>query len=367
MPQFKPTPADGAAALNGALKVATKFCVLPSTEVGYAVVLWAACTHVLPELPAAPRLAITSAVKRSGKTRLLDIVEGMVHQPLVTVNATPAAVFRSLGGEHPPTLVVDEADTIFGSKKVAENNEDLRALLNAGFQRGKPALRCVGPQQKPTFFPTFAMAALAGIGKLPDTISDRAINVRMKRRKHTETVAPFRERRDRPQLKTAQEALATWLADVDVRERLKVAEPTNIGLEDRSADVWEPLIAVADEAGGEWPLWARAAAKKLTDEAGDEIDDSDALRVLDDLRGVFKLIQSDWVATEALVQRLVSLDDAPWREAGLTGHRLGKLLGEVGIKSVRDTTGNKRGYKRSHFADAWERYPAPTEQPGGDQ
>ena len=159
--------------LDRALAQLLRFCILPTIEAAHAVVLWVACTHALPGLPAAPRLAITSAVKRSGKTRLLDIVEGLSHEPLPVMNATVAAVFRSLGVDHPPTLIFDEVDTIFGSKRVAENNEDLRGLLNAGFQRGKDALRCVGPQQTPTLFPTFAMAALAGIGGLPDTIIDR--------------------------------------------------------------------------------------------------------------------------------------------------------------------------------------------------
>ena len=68
---------------------------------------------------------------------------------------------------------MDEADTIFGPK--AGDNEDLRGLLNAGHQRNRPAWRISGPEHKPTPFPTFAMAALAGIGDLPDTIMDRAV------------------------------------------------------------------------------------------------------------------------------------------------------------------------------------------------
>ncbi|HEX2301808.1 MAG TPA: hypothetical protein VHH34_25440, partial [Pseudonocardiaceae bacterium] len=117
--------------------------MLPSLEAAHAVVLWCAATHVLPSLPAAPRLVITSPVKRAGKTRLLDVVEGISHEPLPTMNATVAAVFRSLDRDHPPTLIFDEVDTIFGSKRVAENNEELRGLINGGFQRGKSALRCV--------------------------------------------------------------------------------------------------------------------------------------------------------------------------------------------------------------------------------
>jgi hypothetical protein len=352
------TPTDGAAVLDRALALLLKYCQLPSDEAGHAIMLWAACTHALPALPAAPRLAITSAVKRSGKTRVLDIVEGLVHEPLVTMNATVAAVFRSLGVDHPPTLIVDEVDTIFGSKRVAENNEDLRGLINAGFQRGKDALRCVGPSQIPTLFPTFAMAALAGIGGLPDTIVDRSVTVRMKRRRPGETVSPFRERRDRPALEKVRGELCTWLAGPAVQAELADAEPVDLGLEDRAADVWEPLIMVADLAGGHWPDRARAAGKKLTDDnADDERDDSEGIRLLHDLRDVFGIIQGDFAPTDVLLQHLRAIDDAPWRDADLNGHRLGRELRVFGIRSSRDSAGAKRGYKRNAFTDAWERYP----------
>src|SRR5437763_16998189 len=113
------------------------------------------------------------------KSRLLDVIEATSHDPLMTVNASTAAVYRRIGDGTPPTLLIDEADALWGTKKTAEQNEDLRALVNAGHQRGRPALRCVGPQQTPTEFATFAMVALAGIGNFPDTITDRAVNVTM--------------------------------------------------------------------------------------------------------------------------------------------------------------------------------------------
>src|SRR5438445_67619 len=82
----------------------------------------------------------------------------------------------------PPTLLVDEADTIFGSPKMAEKNEEMRGLLNAGHQRDRYVLRVVGNDHTPRKFYTFAMAAIAGIGDLPDTIMDRSIVIRMRRR-----------------------------------------------------------------------------------------------------------------------------------------------------------------------------------------
>lgn len=348
---------DGAAVLDRALAVLRKYCVLPTAEADYAVVLWCAATHVLPALPAAPRLVVTSAVKRSGKTRVLDIVEGLVHDPLVTLNASTAAVFRSLDKEHPPTLIIDEVDTIFGTARMAEANEDLRGLINAGFQRGKSSLRCVGPQQVPTLFPTFAMCALAGIGGVPDTIRDRAVNIRMRRRKAGETVSPFRERRDRPALTEVRAAIRDWLSDPNLREKLLLAEP-EMELEDRAADVWEPLLMVADMAGGNWPAWARAASQRLTEDTDDDEDDSQSIRLLHDLHQLFSAtVKADFVPTEVLVQDLRGMEESPWRDADLNAHGVGALLKVFGIKSTRDSTGTKRGYKRGAFADAWARYP----------
>lgn len=349
------THVDAPALLDEALAQLRRYCVLPSDDAAHAVILWCAATHALPELPFAPRLSVRSGTKRSGKSRVLEIVTTLVHEPLKTVNATPAAIFRSLDADHPRTLVFDEVDTIFGSKKVAEQNEDLRGLLNAGFERGNPSIRCVGPNQVPTEFQSFAMAALAGIGSLPDTIEDRSIIIRMKRRKPSEQVTPYRLMRDRPDLLKLGARLAAWMSRVDVREALRKSEPAS-PLEDRAADVWEGLLMVADVAGGPWPERARRAAIHLTAESSsDEEEDSPAVRLLHDLRDVFALVHSDFAPTEVVLQYLRSVDQSPWGE--LTSHRLGRMLKEFGIKSVRNAKGDKRGYRRSQFTDAWERYP----------
>jgi hypothetical protein len=182
---------DGAHLLDELHTAVTRYVVLPTPEAADAVVLWIAASHAQPAWEHAPRLAAVSPEKRCGKSRLMDVVDATCHRPLITVNATVAAVFRSIGDD-PPTLLVDEADTIFGTKRQAEHNEDLRGLLNAGHQRNRPALRVVGvgTAQHVQKFNTFAMAMLASIGALPDTIMDRAIVVRMRRRALHEKVNP---------------------------------------------------------------------------------------------------------------------------------------------------------------------------------
>ena len=177
-----------------------------------AVALWIAATHAQAAWQHAPRLVIRAPVKRCGKSRLLDMVEGTCHNPLITVNASPAAVYRAIGTDTPPTLLVDEADATFGKAlKGDERTEHLRGILNAGFGRDRPYVRYDVAQRRNIPTPTFAMAVIAGIGDMPDTIEDRAVAFTMRRKAPGETVAPFRHRRDRCAVSSVAGQLARWL------------------------------------------------------------------------------------------------------------------------------------------------------------
>jgi hypothetical protein len=138
-------------------------------------------------------------------------------------------VYRAIGTDTPPTLLVDEAETIFGGKN-ADANEDLRGLLNAGHQRNRPAIRWDAGTCGLETIPTFAMAPLAGIGAMPDTIEDVAVVARMRRRPPGETVAPFRYRRDRLALTDIATGLAGWLgAHLAELERAEPIMPSKTG------------------------------------------------------------------------------------------------------------------------------------------
>jgi hypothetical protein len=357
--------ADGAALLAELHAALTRYVILPGPDATVAVALWIAATHAQAAWQHAPRLVIRAPEKRCGKSRLLDIIEATCHAPLMTVNASPAAVYRAIGTDIPPTLLVDEADTIFGGK-AAESNEDLRGLLNAGHQRNRPALRYDAATRSVEKIPTFGMAALAGIGAMPDTIEDRAVVIRMRRRAPGERIAPFRYRRDRPALTGIAAALAGWLGGaVPELERAEPAMP----LEDRAADTWEPLIAVADLAGAAWPGQARAAALALTASHAATARVSDRIRLLADLRAVYTALGDSEAATTADLLKALNADpEAPWSTAGpagLTGKRLGDMLAEYDIRSatIRFPVGQAKGYLRADFADTWARYLPP--DPGG--
>src|SRR3954466_4191024 len=223
---------EGAELLDQVRAALVRYVVLPSPEALDAATLWIAATHAQPYWAHAARLVIRAPEKRCGKSRLLDLVEALCWRPLITVNASPAAVYRSIGSGDPPTILLDEADTVFGPR-AGDANEELRGLLNAGHQRNRFALRYNAANNSVEQIATFAMAALAGIGQMPDTIEDRAVVVRMRRRAPGDSFAPFRHRRDAPALARLRNELHVWIRGHG--PELEAAAPA-MPLEDRAAD-----------------------------------------------------------------------------------------------------------------------------------
>ncbi|MFE1175011.1 DUF3631 domain-containing protein [Streptomyces sp. NPDC058773] len=363
-PTVIPDPApvsEGEQVLTELREQIRRYVVLPSEEALTAVTLWVAATHLQTAWQHAPRLAVVGPAKRCGKSRLLDVITEIVHDPLITVNASAAAVFRSIT-DTPPTLLVDEADTLFGSVKVAEKNEEMRGLLNAGHQRNRPTLRVSGPNHEVAKFPTFAMAALAGIGDLPDTIMDRSIVIRMRRRRPGEKVAEFRTFRDTPALHALRDRLAAWLAPLHA-EAMELTPVMPV--EDRAADTWQPLVCVADLAGGQWPDLARTACRVTAKHEAEHDQDSSSLgiRLLADIRRAFATEGNPpAIRTSRLLYILNQDDETPWPEhtaSGLTPRGLQILLKEYGISSAtRRFHGGvqAKGFTRLQFADSWARY-----------
>ncbi|MCL2090266.1 MAG: DUF3631 domain-containing protein [Micrococcales bacterium] len=354
------TPDDGAQLLDQVRAAVRRYVILPDEHAEVGVTLWVAATHAVPAWAHAARLVIRAPEKRCGKSRLLDLVEAMCHQPLITVNISSSALYRSVGmtASDPPTLLIDEADAIFGPK-AAESAEDLRGLLNAGHGRNRPAMRYDAGTRRVEKIDTFAMAALAGIGQMPDTIEDRAVVVRMRRRAPGERVAPYRVRRDGPPLDRLRARLHTWVRDS--LTHLGAAVPV-MPVEDRAADTWEPLVAVADLASGHWPDLARQAAVALTASRDAGAQQSTQTRLLTDCRTVWGAV--DALPTADLLDRLKADPEAPWATwagTGLTPHKLGAMLREFDITSrtLRFSTGQAKGYARADFTDAWARYCPP--------
>lgn len=353
-----PDKLDLAELLDSLTALVRRFVVADDAQTTI-LALWIARAHALDAADTTPYLAVTSAEKRSGKSRLLEVLAQLVPRPIEAANISEAALFRALGAGTTATLLFDEIDGTFGPK--ARDKEDLRSLVNAGYRRGAKAYRCVGEgaKQRVEPFEVFGPKALAGIGELPDTIADRSIRIRLHRRSRSEAVERGRYRTIAATAEPLRELLELWAEGAI--GGLRDAEPKLPDeLDDRAQDGGEPLLAIADLAGGEWPKRARAALIQLHAERPDEAD-SWGVQLLAGIRHA--LSDEDRISTAELLERLKADAEAPWagwnHGAGLTARGLGQLLRRYGIRSrnVRQPDGTvPKGYQRDQFADAFARY-----------
>lgn len=365
-----------AAALDEVRIYVGRYVVVGSAELD-AITLWVAHTWVFDAADATPYLHVTSPEKESGKTRLIEVLRLLVREPIVSANMSDAALFRVID-DRKPTVLIDEVDTIFGSR--AREREDLRGLLNAGYRRGAPVYRMGGPKMTELqSFQTFCPKLLAGLGSLPETLASRCITIAMRRKARSESAERFRERDARDNSGSLVERLGSLATHADSLRDARPKLPD--ALSDRAQDVWEPLLAIADLAGGVWPDRARCAAVALsTGEATG--DDSLGIQLLADIRevffapiweGIFPDPDRQRIATAGLIEALSADPERPWvdwqgRGRGpLSPRDLAKLLKPYGARprSIRLPSGETpKGYHRDDFEDAWARYLPERASPG---
>lgn len=352
LPEPWDAPVDGATLLSEMTATVLRYVVMEDGA-AEAVALWVLHAHTLEAFAISPRLGITSPEKRCGKTTCLDVVARLVPRPLTTANITPATIFRVID-RAAPTLLVDEADTFL------DRNAEMRGILNSGHRRSAAFVtRLVGDGYEPRMFSTWAATAIAMIGRLPDTLEDRAIPIRLRRRRHDERVAPFRADRT-PDLDRLARMAVRWATDN--MAALTDADPIiPSAITDRAADNWRPLLAIADAAGGEWPARARRVAEMMTFIAARN-DQSTKIALLADIRTVFLTNQVDRISSANMAAALATMEDRPWSEwkAGqpITQNSLSRMLADFGISptGIRIGTATPKGYRLDQFRDAFSRY-----------
>lgn len=350
--------AGGADLLGDVHAYLGRFIAYPSKEAHVAHTLWIAHAHLMDAWESTPRIAFLSPEPSSGKTRAIEITETLVPRPVEAVNVTPAYLFRKVGDpEGMPTILFDEIDTVFGPK--AKDNEEIRGLLNAGHRRGAVAGRCVvrGKIVETEEIPAYCALALAGLGNLPDTLITRCVVIRMRRRAPAERVQPYRRRIHAAEGHLLRDRLVVW--SEAVLEDVTDAWPTMPqGIEDRDADVWESLLAVADAAGGDWPGLARVAAVALVAQSR-EGTPSLGIHLLSDLKEIFEA--RDAMSTASILSALNAKEEAPWGDLKgkpLDSRRLAYFLRKYGVRSKDVRLGETvvKGYTRADLWDQWSRY-----------
>lgn len=352
--------ADGAALLDEVRQYLERFIAYPSGHCSAAHALWVAHAHAVTAFENTPRIAFLSPEPGSGKTRALEVTEVLVPRPVLSVNASSSYIFRKISDEAGlPTLLMDEVDAVFNKGK-ADGNEDLRGLLNSGYRKGATAGRAAirGKEVVTEDWPTYCPVALAGLNQLPDTLMTRSIVIPMKRRRRGQRVEPYRRRVNAAAGVNLHQRLARF-AQANQTRFTDAWPDLPEGIEDRDADIWEPLLAVADAAGGHWPDTARATAVTMVADAKKK-PPTLGIQLLQDIHVVMQKL--DKISTVDLLAALNQMDDAPWgnlRGEPIDARYLAKELGKYDVPTNRTVWiggHSVKGYARSYFADAWDRY-----------
>ena len=346
-----PAPVNGAGLLDFLAATVRKHVVTPLLA-PETLALWIMHAHAHAAWTISPLLAATSPTPECGKTTLLTLIGALVPRPVAASNITAAALFRAIEKWH-PTLVIDEADTFL------KDSDELRGVVNSGHNRaGAFVIRTSGEDHDPQSFSTWAPKAIALIGGLPPTLDSRSIHVELRRLAAGEVVEPLRGDR-LEHLEPLRRMAWTWAQDH--LAELGAADPVlPEGLRGRTADNWRPLVAIADVAGGDWPVKARQAAEKLS--AGRN-EQSAGVMLLDDIRGLFSNRNTDRLTSAEIVDALGKREDRPWSEwrsdKPITARQLARLLEPFGVHptTIRTHTGTAKGYHHVDFADAFLRYP----------
>jgi hypothetical protein len=353
--------------LADVVRFVKRFVVFPQEYHYLILALWILHARAIDAFDITPRLTIRSPEKESGKTRALELIKALLPESLFSINISPAALYRVVGDGKRPILF-DEVDSIFSVKAIGDQGkEELRGILNSGYSRAGVVVRVkmAGSTGVIEEHPVFSPTALAAIGMLPDTVESRSVVISTRRRKADEHVDSFRTREVAKDAAPLIKRLKDW---VPANEKLLRDARPDIPDEvnDRAADIWEPLLAIAELAGGQWATEARRACIEIT--SGREQDDQSVGVQL--LIAILNLMAPGTLSTMTTSNILTELNKdaeagyAGWRDGkGMRADDLAHYMKSYGIKSQNMRVARKdgseqvlKGYKAIDFMDAWERY-----------
>jgi hypothetical protein len=363
-----PEPVEGDSLLRDILRRVLRHVVC-SHDDAVAIALWIMFAWVHDEVAThSPILNINSAEPESGKSTTLGLISFLAPRCVSSVEISEAALYRSIELWR-PSFIIDEFDSVLAS----EDKTALRSVINSGHTRGQGVVRCVEPDFTPKMFKTFCPKAIGMVGrKLPPTTLGRCIIVELRRRKISEPIERF-VHKDDAELAQLRSRLTRWAADnEDALRDVKTSMPE--AFDNRRADNWRVMFAIADLAGEDWGDKARLAATKLEGASDTTSIGVRLLAAIKRIRDDEVALGPDCILSGVLVDRLKEDPEQPWAEwnrgKGLTQNSLAALLGGgggrgrasgggFGIRSQNVTPSpgvQGKGYKWDQFEEVWARY-----------
>ena len=352
-------PVNGADLIVELESVFKRYVILPEYA-ETALSLWTLASY-LPykadgKIKYAPRVMIISPTRGCGKSVLLSLLSCVCERPLTTGNISSAALYRIIESNKPLTPLIDEYDSH------AKGSADMANILNNGFMRGYPVIKCSDNKGfSPEIFDCFTPVAVAGISKRsfePTTI-DRSIIIQMRRKRIHEHIESMP---DEDIFSELRQKCAKFIQDFDpgIIKDIKY----NIALHNRRLDVWGMLLGIAKSISEDYYNKALKAAIHLSKENDDDMDSADiSVQLLSHIRELFMTTNKEKLTSEDICNGLKEREDWPWaemgyRETAITPTKLSALLRDFKIKphNIRTLDSVKKGYIKTDFLRAWESY-----------
>lgn len=344
-----------------------KFVIIDAIQAD-AAALWVFHTYVVSLFDTSPICIINAPERACAKTLFQTVLAELSARALQASNATPSSLFRSVD-LWMPTIFFDEADTFF------KDNNDLLGMVNAGYKSSGFVLRSEATDDNsfiPRKFPVFSAKSIAGIAldkHLPDSTMSRGIVINMRRKLPNEKVT--RLRYAEPGLFANLCAKLERAAD-DYAAAIYYARPhLPEELSDRSQDNWEPLLAIAACAGGDWLERATKSALTLSRQSMEKVSTGNEL--LADIQLIFEKRAgedqyADKISSAELISELQTIEESAWATYNhghpLSPRQLASQLAIYGIKPKTVRVGKfdtPKGYDRSQFDDVFARYLNPAD------
>lgn len=361
-PPMRGHPVNGAKVLRNLDAMLRQYIVM-GEEQRIACVLWIVHTYCAEASYFTPYLHVFSPVRECGKSTLLAILESVARRALKSDAMTPAAMYRLIKLQQ-PALLLDELDTLLRT----DGAEKLRGVLNSGFRRDGAVHLCEGDAHAVQSYPTFCPKVLAGIGNLWATVASRSVPLRLDRATSEQRrgIRPLRGDRIREELEDQRLDCARWAHDhFDLLANADPVVPSSLGA--RAADIWRPLLAIADQVGEEWPALSRLASETLS---APTAETDYGLMLLEDVAQCVmetpSVIVGGLFPTAALLTYLLERDERPWQQyklgRELTKQQLARLFSRFDITPRMERVGGSvtRGYAWHELRAAVSRYTTKT-------
>ena len=336
-----------------------RFVIAPDHYL-WVMVLWAAHTWALRAMHTTPRLAVNSKTPGSGKSRVLGMLELLCSNAYIELDPTGPALAATIELEL-PTLLIDESDIIFGETGSSGAKRQLRGILNAGYKRSGTLRRKSGKTTH--VYHVFCPVAFGGLGRLPETLRDRSIQFMMEKPpKGSRKAERFDPRVHAPLGRRYGEVLGDW-ARTKLLEIIGTWVELPEGIDDRPAEVWEPILAMGIAAGPKWKERAYEACGIFALDAATEPAMSPAERLVRDLRGLWPTGEDEepvrnWTSAE-MILALFRMDGSSYAkmwDAVNAPRELAALLAtyNIAVRKVKVAGKPLQGYRLIEFRAVWE-------------